>query len=180
RRRAPAASAGADAGGRSAPGRARARGRRARAAARARSLRPSPLGLILAAWSTGDKRLAVSRPSGPSRTLLAVLTTNQKGAVAETAVIHEAVKLGLGVWIPVSAHERYDLILDVGTRLLRVQCKFAQQLGAVIEIRCRRCRRGGTGLIHRRYEPGEIDCIAAYCDDTSTCFCSRIIFPSGV
>ena len=85
-------------------------------------------------------------------------------------MIHEAVKLGLGVWIPVSAHERYDLILDVGTRLLRVQCKFAQQLGAVIEIRCRRCRRGGTGLIHRRYEPGEIDCIAAYCDDTSTCY----------
>jgi hypothetical protein len=27
-----------------------------------------------------------------------VLTTNQKGAIAETAIAHEAIKLGIGVY----------------------------------------------------------------------------------
>lgn len=31
-----------------------------------------------------------------------MLTPHQKGVIAETAVIHEAVKYGLGVWVPVS------------------------------------------------------------------------------
>jgi hypothetical protein len=57
-----------------------------------------------------------------------MLTTNQNGVVAETAVIHAAVKLGIGVWIPVLGHERYDLILDVASRLVRVQCKTAVHL----------------------------------------------------
>jgi hypothetical protein len=41
------------------------------------------------------------------------LTTNQKGLVAETAVVHTAVKLGVGVARPLD-DERYDLILDLG------------------------------------------------------------------
>src|SRR3954470_17527611 len=61
------------------------------------------------------------RPS-VSVLLLSMLTTNQKGAVAETAIAHEAIKLGIGVYRPV-ADERADLILDLRPRLLRVQCK---------------------------------------------------------
>jgi hypothetical protein len=52
---------------------------------------------------------------------LAVLTTNQKGLIEEQAIIYECVKLGVGVAKPLN-DERYDLILDLGTRL-RVQCK---------------------------------------------------------
>ncbi|HLY94078.1 MAG TPA: group I intron-associated PD-(D/E)XK endonuclease [Gaiellaceae bacterium] len=98
-----------------------------------------------------------------------MLTTNQKGAIAETAVIHEAIKLGIGVYVPI-ADEPSDLILDLGSRLLRVQCKWAVRTSDVIVIRTRRCRRGREGLIHRSYSADEIDVIAAYCPDTNACY----------
>jgi len=98
-----------------------------------------------------------------------VLTTNQKGLIAETAVIHESVKLGITVSLPLG-DERYDLVLDLGTHMLRVQCKWAAKRGEVIVIRCGTCRRGREGLIHRSYRAGEIDAVAAYSPDTGLCY----------
>ncbi len=92
-----------------------------------------------------------------------MLSTNQKGAIAEAAVVREAVRLDIGVWLPFSDHEPYDLILDLGHRLLRVQCKWAVQRGDVIVVTVRRNRRGPNGFIRRNYEKGEIDVVAAYC-----------------
>jgi hypothetical protein len=81
-------------------------------------------------------------------------------------VIFEAVRHGLGVWLPLSGHEPYDLILDVNGRLLRVQCKWAVRRGDVIVVTCRRNRRGPNGFMKKVYASGEIDVIAAYCADT--------------
>jgi len=47
---------------------------------------------------------------------LSILTTDQKGAIAETAIIHAAVKLGIGVYKPLADGDRYDLIFDLGTK----------------------------------------------------------------
>jgi PD-(D/E)XK endonuclease len=98
-----------------------------------------------------------------------VLTTNQKGFIAETAVIHECARLGIAVSKPLG-DQRYDLILDVGSILLRVQCKWASRNGWVITVRTGTCRRGRDGLIHRSYGPDEIDAIAAYCANTDRCY----------
>jgi PD-(D/E)XK endonuclease len=98
-----------------------------------------------------------------------MLTTNQKGFVAETAVIHECAKLGVSVARPLD-DQRYDLIFDLGARFLRIQCKWAAQVGDVVVIRTRRCRRGPEGHIHRSYEPGEIDAIAGFCAETGRCY----------
>jgi len=54
--------------------------------------------------------------------LLVVLTSDQKGAVAEQAIVFAAVKLGIFVLKPLSEGGRYDLIFDVDDSLLRVQC----------------------------------------------------------
>jgi hypothetical protein len=110
----------------------------------------------------------VRRPAG-SLALLSVLTTNQKGLIAETAVIHECAKLGVPVLRPLD-DQRYDLVLDLGTGFLRVQCKWAATRGATIVVRCRTCRRARDGLIHRSYQPGEIDGVAAYSPDTRRCY----------
>ena len=51
-----------------------------------------------------------------------MLTTDQKGAIAETAIIHAAIKLGVNVYRPVMEGGRYDMIFEVGSNLLRLQC----------------------------------------------------------
>jgi hypothetical protein len=53
-----------------------------------------------------------------------MLTTNQKGKLAEAKVAALCLDLGLGVTWPFD-DERYDMILDLRPRLLRVQCKWA-------------------------------------------------------
>ena len=98
-----------------------------------------------------------------------MLTTNQKGAVAEAAVVFECARLGVPVLRPLD-DQRYDLVIDLGRRMLRVQCKWAAKRGDVIEVRCRTCRRGRQGLIHRSYAAGEIDAVAAYSPDTDRCY----------
>jgi PD-(D/E)XK endonuclease len=108
--------------------------------------------------------------SGPTDTLLAVLTTNQKGVVAETAIVHQAVRHGIGVWLPVSSHERYDLIFDADGRLSRVQCKTAVRVGDVLVVRLYSTRRCATGLLKRAYSADEIDAFAAFSPDTGKCY----------
>ncbi|MDX6475815.1 MAG: hypothetical protein QOH95_1326 [Gaiellaceae bacterium] len=98
-----------------------------------------------------------------------MLTTDQKGALAEQAIAFEALKHGAGVLRPL-VDERYDLVLDLRPRLLRVQCKWGVQRGNVVAITCRTNRRGPEGFIPRCYGEDEIDAIAAYCASVDTCF----------
>jgi hypothetical protein len=98
-----------------------------------------------------------------------VLTSDQKGAVAEAAIAHAALELGIGVAKPLG-DERYDLIFDLHPRLFRVQCKWAVRHGSVLSIRCYSTRRGADGLLRRRYSADEIDAVAAYCADLRKCY----------
>jgi hypothetical protein len=52
--------------------------------------------------------------------VFAVLTTDQKGSIAEQEIVCAAMKLGIGVFMPRSDGERYDLILDLRPKLVRV------------------------------------------------------------
>ena len=99
-----------------------------------------------------------------------VLTTDQKGAIAETAIAHAAIKLGYDVYKPLNEGTRYDLILDVEGELIRVQCKWAPRHGDVIAVRCCSSRRSATGIIKRVYTPDEIDAFAAYCAELDRCY----------
>jgi hypothetical protein len=107
-----------------------------------------------------------------------VLSTNQKGAIAETAIVHAAVKAGISVLQPL-ADERYDFVFDLRTRFVRVQCKWAVRSDDVVSVRCRTCRRARTGLVHGRYTPEEIDAVAAYCAELGRCFFLPIQFLAG-
>ena len=104
------------------------------------------------------------------RTNVRIVTTDQKGAIAETAIGHAAVKLGIDVYRPIAEGGRFDLIFNLGARLLRVQCKWAVRRKGVLNVRCYSCRRSADGLLHRRYTAREIDAIAAYCAETDRCY----------
>jgi hypothetical protein len=98
-----------------------------------------------------------------------MLTTTQRGARAESAITSAAIRLGVGVFRAV-ADERYDLVLDIGARLLRVQCKTAALNDDVLVIRCYSCRRTAGGMLKRSYTSDEIDAVPAYCDELGRCF----------
>ena len=99
-----------------------------------------------------------------------MLTTDQKGAVAELAIAHAAAELRVGVFKPLTDGERYDLIFDLRPQLLRVQCKWACRHRDVVIVRCRSCRRAREGLVHRGYTLDEVDAIAAYCAELDRCY----------
>lgn len=99
-----------------------------------------------------------------------MLTTNQKGAIAETAIVHEATKHGIDVYRPIAEGGRYDMLFDLGSEIVRVQCKWAPRHRDVVVVRCYSTRRNGSGLLRRIYTPGEIDAFAAYCPETAKCY----------
>jgi hypothetical protein len=98
-----------------------------------------------------------------------VLTTDQKGAIAEAAIVLAALELGIGVSRPL-VERPYDFIFEVGTRLVRVQCKWAIKRGDVIVVRCYRSRRSAEGLRRSFYSADEVDAFAAYCPDSKRCY----------
>lgn len=93
---------------------------------------------------------------------------NRKGNAAEFAIAAEAAKLGLTVLMPMTEHERYDLVLGISGRLYRVQCKWGSCDGDTIQVRLTSSYHSPTrGYVKRTYGPDEVDAIAVYCDRTA-------------
>jgi prevent-host-death family protein len=99
-----------------------------------------------------------------------VLTSNDKGNIAEAAIALHAAKLGIDVLKPVDEHGRYDLAFDLGTQIIRVQCKWARLEGAVICVNLVTYRWTSTGPVRTRYSADEIDAVAAYCEPLDRVF----------
>jgi hypothetical protein len=98
------------------------------------------------------------------------MTTDQKGSIAEWAIVLSALKLGVDVYRPVAEGGRTDLVLDLESKLWRVQCKWAECRRNVIPVRCYSSRRTRDGLTRRIYEPSEIDAMAVYCPTLDRCY----------
>ena len=99
-----------------------------------------------------------------------MLTTNQKGAIAEARITAAAIGLGIEVYRPAMEGGRYDMIFGTNERLIRVQCKWAPVHKGVVIIRGYSCRRTADGLLKRVYTADEIDAFAAYCESLDKCY----------
>ena len=85
------------------------------------------------------------------------LSAKQRGEVAELAFLHRAAALGLGVLKPLGDSLPYDVAVDNGRRLLRVQVKSASRPHrGVYEINAGRGRN-----VKRAYTSRDIDFLAA-------------------
>jgi PD-(D/E)XK nuclease superfamily protein len=98
------------------------------------------------------------------------LTPTEKGALAETEITAAAVRLGYVVSKPLTEGRRYDLIVDTGPRVLRVQCKWAQLLGDVLSIRLCTSRYTPSGYVRTWYDSTQIDAVVAYSPDLDHCY----------
>lgn len=95
---------------------------------------------------------------------------NLKGNVAELKIAAEAARLGIPVLRPMTEHERYDLVFELGGQLTRVQCKSSPRRGDVVVVKFVTNRRGPTGYIRTKYSGDEIDAVAAYCPEVDECY----------
>ena len=98
-----------------------------------------------------------------------MLTSDQKGAIAEAAVIFTALDLGVLVSRPL-VDVRYDLIFDLRSSLVRIQCKWGRVVRDVIQVDCYRNRRNADGLLRQYYNPDDVDAFAVYCADVRRCY----------
>jgi hypothetical protein len=93
-----------------------------------------------------------------------------KGAIAEAAITSAAIELGIHVLRPLVEGRRYDLVFDLGERLLRVQCKWAPRRGDVVVVNLQTHRCTPRGYVNRTYSADEVDGIGIYCQALKECF----------
>ena len=84
--------------------------------------------------------------------------TKTSGDIAELIVAAKFIKLGYTVCRPLSEHARYDLLIDDGKEILKVQVKARSMKNGSISI--------PKYTSNKVYEKGDFDLIAAYCIDT--------------
>jgi PD-(D/E)XK endonuclease len=98
------------------------------------------------------------------------LTPSQKGAAAEAAITAKAIELGLTVLRPLCEGRRYDLVVDLEPRLLRVQCKLARRVDGVLVVHLQTSRYTPGGYVSTSYSADEIDAVGAYSAELRRCF----------
>src|SRR5215217_5018701 len=100
-----------------------------------------------------------------------MLTTNQKGAIAEMAIAAEATRLGIEVYRPLAEGGRFDLIFAFADgSLSRVQCRWANVCNGAVQVRAYSSRRAREGMRVRSYTVAEIDALAVYCHENDRCY----------
>jgi hypothetical protein len=107
------------------------------------------------------------------------LTPSQKGAAAEAAITLMAIQAGLTVLRPLCEGRRYDLVIDLEPRLLRVQCKLARRLAGVLSVHPSTCRLTPRGYVRTTYAANEIDAVGVYSPHLHRCFLIPIDEISG-
>jgi hypothetical protein len=107
------------------------------------------------------------------------LTPSQKGSIAELSFGARALMLGYHVYMPMAEGGRCDFILEMGEKLLRVQCKCGFFDAGVVKARLGTSRLTPSGYLRTTYGPDEIDAVAIYCPDLHKCYLLPIALVAG-
>ena len=89
-------------------------------------------------------------------------TTNQKGLITEMEVMLHFIKLGYNVSQPLNSDSRYDCIVDVDGKLLKIQIKTSHVAKAKnsFEFKCRSITTTQNQYKQSKYNENEIDFFA--------------------
>ena len=82
-------------------------------------------------------------------------TTQRKGDIATSRAIATFTAMGYDVSIPLTESAAYDLIVDDGVELVRVQCKFANDPRRQVDLR--RIHSNSAGYVVKRAKEGSYD-----------------------
>jgi PD-(D/E)XK endonuclease len=84
------------------------------------------------------------------------------GQRTEAAILSELVRRGYSVLLPFGTNQRYDVVLDLGGRFVRGQCKTGRLRGGSIEFSPRSTRANRSGVFSRSYH-GEVEIFLVHC-----------------
>jgi hypothetical protein len=82
-------------------------------------------------------------------------TTQRKGDIATSRAIATFTAMGYDVSIPLTESAAYDLVVDDGFQLARVQCKYANQPCRQVDLR--RIHSNSKGYVVKRTTEGSYD-----------------------
>jgi hypothetical protein len=83
----------------------------------------------------------------------------------EALIVSELLRRGLHVLLPHGFNRRYDLVLDLNDRFVRVQCKSARLMSGAVTFKTVSVRSNRRQTLRRRYV-GEIEFFMVYCPST--------------
>ena len=87
------------------------------------------------------------------------MNSKQKGNITELESMLAFLKLGYNVLIPYGDCERYDFVVDINNKFIRVQSKTSHtdNNGESFKFSCRSNHRQNGKIIHHKYTNNEID-----------------------
>jgi hypothetical protein len=83
----------------------------------------------------------------------------------EALIVSELLRRGLHVLLPHGFNRRYDLVLDLNDRFVRIQCKSARLIKGAVHFNTVSTRSNRRSTLRRSYV-GEIEYFMAYCPST--------------
>jgi hypothetical protein len=82
-------------------------------------------------------------------------TTQRKGDIATARAVASFTAMGYDVSIPLTESAAYDLVVDDGVRLARVQCKYAADRRRQVDLR--RIHSNSAGYVVKHAAEGSYD-----------------------
>ncbi len=95
------------------------------------------------------------------------MTPNQKGDIAEARVLASLLEANYSVSVPWGDNQRYDLLVDTGTNIQKVQCKMGRLKNGSIDFSLR--STPGKGKKPKPYG-NSVDSYGVYCPETDMCY----------
>lgn len=96
--------------------------------------------------------------------------TQIKGDTAELQVAAAIRKMDYTVLFPFTESEQYDIAVDTGDKIIKVQIKYAGLKNDTVKVSCYGPNSSKSGNNATFYTEDDIDGIAAWCDDLDRCF----------
>jgi PD-(D/E)XK endonuclease len=93
------------------------------------------------------------------------------GETSQLAIMLALDRVGYPVFVPLGENTRYDLVIDEGARLARVQCKTGRLRGGSVRFKaCSSYAHHPNPKILKRDYVDEIDYFAVYCVETEAVY----------
>jgi len=93
-----------------------------------------------------------------------------KGELSEAKVLSRLMELGDTVLTPFGENCDYDLVIDDGVELRRVQVKTGRMEDGKVVASLSRTRVNSKGSTRKNYDDGSIDAFVIYCHDNDAAY----------